>query len=149
MLNTAVPLLAPIALLPLLGVSKTYRGKVKIVIMRSLQEGQLFWTVIAMCAAACYEAAGHLEELSGQAGAQSGATVAWIAIGWHVVIIIASSVLVLLGTMDAINEAPPATAAEKLDAPQTDAAAPMIMVVSVWMSAVSAISFGATHLWAS
>src|SRR5476649_2236471 len=60
LLNVAVPLLAPIALLPLLGASKTYHDSVRTLVRRSLQEGQLFWTVIAMCAAACYEAAGHV-----------------------------------------------------------------------------------------
>jgi hypothetical protein len=145
LLNVAVPLLAPIALLPLLGAGKKYRGRVKSLIRRSLQEGQLFWTVIAMCAAAWYEAAVHLGQLQGTAEeVATGSTIAWTTIGWHILIIIISSVLVLLGTMDAADEEgrqPTVHTAEVLGR------APPIMVVSIWMSLATAVSFTATHLW--
>ncbi|MGK5035963.1 hypothetical protein [Janthinobacterium sp. LB3P118] len=147
LLNVGVPLLGPIALLPLLGAGKKYRGRVRKLIRRSLQEGQLFWTVIAMCAAASYEAAVHLGELKVTPKDISfGSTIAWTAIVWHSAIIIISSVLVLLGTMDAADEEAHAAsiqAAEGVDQ------APRIMVVSIWMSIATAVSFTATHLWAS
>lgn len=143
LLNVAVPLLAPIALLPLLGAGKKYRGRVRELIMRSLREGQLFWTVIAMCAAASYEAAVHMGELKGEE-ISFGSTIAWTAIVWHIAIIIISSVLVLLGTMDAADEEVHAATTRA-----ADAQAPRIMVVSIWMSIATAVSFTATHLWAS
>jgi hypothetical protein len=145
--NVAVPLLAPIALLPLLGAGKKYKGRVRELIRRSLQEGQLFWTVIAMCAAASYEAAVHLGELKGTPEDISfGSTIAWTAIVWHIAIIIISSVLVLLGTMDAADEE---IHAATIQAAEGVGQAPRIMVVSIWMSIATAVSFTATHLWAS
>lgn len=48
LLNVAVPLLAPIALLPLLGARRRYAGQVKALLRGTLGDGQLFWTVIAM-----------------------------------------------------------------------------------------------------
>jgi hypothetical protein len=98
-----------------------------------------------MCAAASYEAAVHLGELAGEE-IPFGSTVAWTAIVWHSAIIIISSVLVLLGTMDAADEevhAATIQAAEGVDQ------APRIMVVSIWMSIATAVSFTATHVWAS
>jgi hypothetical protein len=145
--NVAVPLLAPIALLPLLGAGKTYRGRVGALVRRSLQEGQLFWTVIAMCAAASYEAAVHLGELKGTPEhVSSGSNIAWAVIVWHIGIIIISSVLVLLGTMDAADEE---AHAASIQAAEIVGSAPRIMVVSIWMSLATAVSFTATHLWAS
>lgn len=144
--NVAVPLLAPIALLPLLGAGKKYKGRVGSILRRSLQEGQLFWTVIAMCASASYEAAVHLGELKGTPEKlSSGSTIAWTAIVWHIAIIIISSVLVLLGTMDAADEE---AHAASIKAAEGVGSAPRIMVVSIWMSIATAVSFTATHLWA-
>jgi hypothetical protein len=140
LLNLAVPLLAPIALLPLLGASKKYRGRVSEILQRSLQEGQLFWTVIAMCAAAWYEAAVHLGELGGTVEQRSdGITIAWTAIGWHIGIIIVSSVLVLLGTMDAADE--------EVQASNGTERPSRLMVLSIWMASITAATFTATHLW--
>lgn len=144
LLNVAVPLLAPIALLPLLGAGKKYKGRVGRLVRRSLQEGQLFWTVIAMCASASYEAAVHLGELKGTAeNVSSGTTIAWTAISWHITIIVISSVLVLLGTMDAADEEAHVANIQAADG------IPRIMLMSIGISTITAISFTATHLWAS
>jgi hypothetical protein len=53
--NVAVPIFAPIALLPLLNFSLAYREIAGDVLRGTVQHGQLLWTVIAMSAAACYE----------------------------------------------------------------------------------------------
>ena len=143
LLNVAVPLLAPIALLPLLGASEEYRYDVRKLIRRSLQEGQLFWTVIAMCAAACYEAAGHIATPEPM---EISKVLTWFAIGWHVVMIVASSVLVLIGAIDAAKHE------RRRDArPASDVlvAAPRVMVLSVWLSAITAVTYGATHILAN
>lgn len=145
LLNVAVPLLAPIALLPLLSASKKYPRMVRKLVRRSLQDGQLFWTVIAMCAAAWYEAAGNLQELSGNHDAvANGTIIAWVVIGWHTLIIVFSSVLVLLGTMDAYDEANGHT--RKKTAP-TGKPVPIIMRLSIWASAATAFSLTLTHAW--
>lgn len=73
LLNIGVPLLAPLALLPLLAAGRQHRGKVKVLLRWAVQDGQLYWPVIAMCA----------------------------AIGLHVLIIVVSSVLVSISTPDA------------------------------------------------
>lgn len=136
LLNVGVPLLAPIALLPLLFASEKYCGDVKTLIRRSLQDGQLFWAVIAMCATACYEAAG---QAANSPSLDTARATMWLALALHVVIIIASSVLVLLGAIDAEGRSTRATGS---DGP------PRIMVISIWMAAVTAVSFSMTHLWA-
>lgn len=142
--NVAVPLLAPIALLPLVGVRKRSRVSVKKLIRRSLQEGQLFWTVIAMCASACYEAATRLTALSKDL--DTDINIAWLAIVWHGLVIVGSAVLVLFGTIDAADD-------EVHDAAQAAADAtdrmPSIMTASLWTAGFTAISFCATHAWAS
>ena len=143
LLNVAVPLLAPIALLPLLGVSEQYRYDVRRLIRRSLQDGQLFWTVIAMCAAACYEAAGHV---AAPEYSEISKVISSFIIAWHVVVIVASSVLVLVGAIDAAkNER--YRAAQQVS--EVVGAAPRIMVLSIWLSAITAFSYLATHVWAN
>ncbi|HZV64474.1 MAG TPA: hypothetical protein VFG03_06150 [Telluria sp.] len=145
LLNVAVPLLAPIALLPLLSTSKRYPGTVKKLVRRSLQDGQLFWTVIALCAAAWYEAAGNLQRLSGNHDAVNiGIIIAWVAIAWHTLIIVFSSVLVLFGTMDAFDEE---LGQVRKKATQTGTPIPSIMRLSIWASAITAFSLTLTHAW--
>ena len=53
--NIGVPALGPIALLPLLSFSRSYRQTSKGIAVRSIRDGQLLWVVISMCASACYE----------------------------------------------------------------------------------------------
>jgi hypothetical protein len=77
--NVAIPIFAPVALLPLLSFSLAYRGVAAVALKAAVRHGQLFWTVIAMCSAACYELGGAL------AGANSASSRAliWIALVWH------------------------------------------------------------------
>jgi hypothetical protein len=145
LVNVAVPILAPIALFPLLSVGKKYRGRVRELIMRSVRGGQLFWTVIALCATASYEAAVYMSELEGEA-ISVGRMIAWTAIAWHITIIVISAVLIVLRTMEATDDD---AHAATLQAPQDVGQAPQILVVSIWMLVATAVSFTATHLWAS
>ena len=143
LLNVAVPLLAPIALLPLLGVSEEYRNDVRKLVRRSLQDGQLLWTVIAMCAAACYEAVGHVATVE---YFQISKAIASLIIAWHVVIIVVSSVLVLVGALDAArNERH--RAAQQVS--KVVGKPPRIMVLSIWLSAITAFTYLVTHIWAN
>ena len=146
-LNVAVPLLAPIALVPLLGARRRYVGKVKALIRRSLGDGQLFWAVIAMCAAAWYEAAVRLGELQGSAEhISNGRFIAWATIGWHIGVIVVSSVLVLVGAMEAADNA-----AEPIDSPASEPVRQpaRIMIISIGMSILTAVTVTVTHVWAS
>jgi|SRR5471030_303076 len=143
LLNVAVPLLAPIALLPLLSVSEEFRNDVRKLVRRSLQEGQLLWTVIAMCAAACYEAAGHV---AAPGKLETSKVITSVIIAWHVVMIVVSSVLVLVGAIDAArNERH--RAAQRVT--KVVGAVPRIMVLSIWLSAITALTYLATHIWAN
>jgi hypothetical protein len=95
--NVGVPVFAPIALLPLLKFSRYYRHAAQGITRRSIQDGQLFWVVISMCASACYEIGGALSE----APTRSTFVLMLAALLWHVLFIVAASILVCLGAADA------------------------------------------------
>lgn len=158
LVNVAVPLLGPIALLPLLGLRKKYKGRVRKILLRAVQEGQLCWTVIAMCVAACYEALGDVE--GAPVDADLNAIVRVVAITWHVLMIVCSATVVMFGAEDAEDEllyqqsaegrralAAAVVATEEIIG-QFDRPTP-IMKASVAMAAATAITFLATHIWAA
>lgn len=93
--NVCVPFLAPIALLPLLGLRKRFKGRTREIVMRSLQEGQLCWTVIAMCVAACYEASGEVHSFAGYPTANI--VIARLTTIWHGCMIVVASIVMMLG----------------------------------------------------
>ncbi|WGS50244.1 hypothetical protein LFL96_01665 [Paraburkholderia sp. D15] len=96
--NVAVPILAPLALLPLLGFSRFYQRASKGAAMRSMRDGQLLWVVISMCASACYEIGRALSSAS-----SDGVRAAMFAgLVWHGVFIVASAVIVSFGVADAM-----------------------------------------------
>lgn len=95
--NVAVPILAPIALLPLLNFSRAYREVAGDVLKAALQHGQLFWTVIAMSAAASYELGRALD----QPMFASSRSWIWVGLVWHMAFIVGSSVVVVFGAADA------------------------------------------------
>ena len=133
LLNIGVPLLGPLALLPLLAAGRQHKGKVKALLRWAVQDGQLYWPVIAMCAAACYEAAGTF----GQAHDKNKPVYAWAAIGWHVLIIVLSAVLVSIGTSDA-------TATRRRD--ETNAL-PRIVLVSIIVAVTTAVTYSMVHYY--
>lgn len=98
--NIAIPLLAPLALLPLVKIPRALRQRSRGVVMRTIQNGQLLWAAIPMSASACYLLAQHL----GLAGARSQWM--WTALTAQVALIVYAAVLVLLGAVEA-NLAPP------------------------------------------
>lgn len=158
LVNVAVPLLGPIALLPLLGLRKKYKGRVKKILLRAVQEGQLCWTVIAMCVAACYEASGDIN--GAPEHADINAIVRVVAITWHVLMIVGSATVVMFGAEDAEDELlyrhsaegrkalAEVIAANQETLDQVDEPRP-IMKASVIMAVATAITFLATHIWAS
>jgi hypothetical protein len=94
--NVAIPIFAPVALLPLLSFSLAYRDVTTAALKAAVRHGQLFWTVIAMCSAACYELGSALA----RANSASSRSLIWIALVWHTGFIVVSSVLVVIGSAD-------------------------------------------------
>ncbi|NPT33946.1 hypothetical protein GNZ11_05390 [Paraburkholderia xenovorans] len=94
--NVGVPVCAPFALLPLLSFSRFYRQSSKGIAIRSVQDGQLLWVVISMCAGACYEIGSALS------GASTKNTLAFMLAGllWHVLFMVAACILVSFGAAD-------------------------------------------------
>lgn len=151
-LNIGVPLLAPIALLFLLGSMKKYRRRRTEIVRGSIAEGQLFWTIIAMCAAAVYEAAVYLGQLQAAGADGWKTTVTWTLLGFHGLILVASALLVAFATIEAddAKEQKPQQQ-EPSDAAEGQPPAPMSSLVksSIRLALGIAVTFTVTHLWAS
>lgn len=128
--HIAIPIFAPIALLPLLTVSRTFRLSVNGVVYNAVKDGQLLWAGIAMCAGTCYEIALYLEHASAL-----GRSMAWIGLTACIFFITFSAVLVMLGAIDSLDENGDAHRAEPS----------RIMVISILLTAAAAGVFGAAH----
>jgi len=76
--NVGVPVLAPFAFMPLLNFSLACREIAGDVLKIAVRHGQLFWTVIAMSAAACYELGCALD----QPTSADGRAWVWIGLVW-------------------------------------------------------------------
>jgi hypothetical protein len=131
--NVAVPILAPVALLPLLNLSLAYREIAGDVLKMALRHGQLFWTVIAMSAAACYELGCALD----QPMSASSYSWVWVGLVWHAGIIVVSSVVVLFGAADARKYF---SAIESTDIPDR-----RLLWASVVTTAIVATTFSIPH----
>lgn len=131
--NVGVPVLAPFALLPLLNFSLAYREIAGDVLKIAVRHGQLFWTVIAMSAAACYELGCVPDQ---PMSADSHAWI-WIGLVWHVAFIAGSSVMVVFGAADARKYFSDSTT---LDVPSS-----MLMWSSVVATTIAATSFSLSH----
>lgn len=96
-ISIAVPLLAPVVLLPLMRFSTTFRAKSDRVLFRSIRDGQLLWTVIAMSAASCHAAT----ELIGQDLPQWKVRLVWTLFSVDVVLLCMAAATVLIKTAEA------------------------------------------------
>ncbi|RFU47157.1 hypothetical protein D0B32_13445 [Paraburkholderia sp. DHOC27] len=132
MANIGVPILAPVALLPMLRFSLAYREIAADALKAAVCHGQLFWTVIAMCAGACYELACAMD----RPGVTGGHVLIWMGLIWHGGFIVASSVIVVLGTADA--QAYGHAAAKSFTGKRMTRA-------SLFCTVVISISFAASH----
>lgn len=131
--NVGVPVFAPIALLPLLHFSRHYRHAARGLTRRSIQDGQLFWVVISMCASACYEIGCALSEAS----MRSTLALMLAALLWHVLFIVVASILVCLGAADAADRS--TRHAKELERDG------WLMWFSLLITAIVAASFSASH----
>ena len=131
--HIVIPVFAPIALLPMLRLGLTFRHTARGIVSRAVQDGQLFWVAITIGAENCYELAGYLNHATGVGG-----TVAWAVLFLVVVVIIFSSALVLVGTIDSLDR----------DVAREGAGGSKIIVlVSFLTTAVVAVIFSATHFF--
>jgi hypothetical protein len=131
--NIGVPVCAPFALLPLLSFSRFYRESSKGIAMRSVQDGQLLWVVISMCANACYEIGSALGEAS------NNNTPAFMLAGllWHVLFMVAACILVSFGAADSTSH----TGYRRGDEPPER----RLMWTSVIMTVTIAATFALSH----
>jgi len=128
--HIAIPIFAPIALLPLLALSRTFRLSVNGVVYNAVKNGQLLWAGIAMCAGTCYEIALYLGNAS-----PLGRSMAWLGLTACIFVITFSAVLVMLGAIDGLDEGGDAYREEPS----------RIMVISILLTAAAAGVFGGAH----
>lgn len=97
--SIGVPVFAPLALFPLLSFSRLYRHTSKGIAVRAIQDGQLLWVTISMCASACYEISSALGDAS------TDSTRAFMLAGllWHALFIVVASILVSFGAADSTS----------------------------------------------
>ncbi|MEZ0603048.1 hypothetical protein ACAX43_12960 [Paraburkholderia sp. IW21] len=131
--NVGVPVFAPIALLPLLSFSRFFRHASKGIATRAIQDGQLLWVVISMCASACYEIGCALGEAS------TNSTLAFMLAGllWHVLFIVVASILVSFAAADSVSR-PAYGGSEKTRDRR-------LMWLSLLMTTIVAASFSISH----
>ena len=130
--NVGVPVFGPVALPLLLSFSQLYGRSSRGIVTRVIQDGQLLWVVISMCASACYEIGCAL------GGASSGTALSLMlaSLAWHVLLIVTAAVLVTLGTADA--------ACFPIDA-RKPATRGLLVWPSLLLTVLSIASFSASH----
>jgi hypothetical protein len=133
LVNICVPVFGPILLLLLLRFSKSHKDISRGIVFRALKDGALFWTVIAMCAGAMFDLGAALTKGGLTAGVL---VVVWGALVWHIFVVAASAVLVLLGTIDAARPPPEVTGAFEDRSMYT---------ASVLTTAITVVTFAASH----
>lgn len=94
--NILVPTLAPIIFLLLPKIPRKTRPYAKGLVLKAVQDGQLFWVTIALCTVGCYELYTYVQ--TGVEGLWH--TGAIVGIVWFAVFSLVSMVLVVLQAMD-------------------------------------------------
>nr|WP_315594821.1 hypothetical protein [uncultured Cupriavidus sp.] len=101
--NIAIPLLAPLALLPLIKLPYFFRKYSRGIVMRAIEHGQMLWAVIPMSASACNLLAQHM------GGNSANQDLMWMVMCGHIVIIVLAAGMVLLGAMESCLTTQPGT----------------------------------------
>jgi hypothetical protein len=128
--HIVLPIFAPIAMLPLLAIGRTFRSSANDVVYNAVKNGQLLWAGIAMSAGACYEIGVYFEHASAL-----GRAYAWIGLAAGVFLMILSAVLVMLGAIDGLDEDFDAKSAEPS----------RMMVMSISLTTAAAVLLGFAH----
>lgn len=149
LMNVIVPLMAPSALLPFAGLNRRYRGQVRKLVFRSLKDGQLLWTVIAMCTSAMYDSARHVQALLIRDRATvAEASIAFAVIGWHGIVLLAAAMAVLMGALDGIESPTRREHGRDSRAADERESTPWLMRISGILAVATCLTYTATHLWA-
>lgn len=132
--NILVPTLAPIIFLLLPRVPRKTRPFADGLVLKAVQDGQLFWVTIALCAVGCYELYTYV---------QTGATGLWhtgaiVGIVCLAIFSIVSMVLVVLQAMDIPAQAtqPPVVVMSHDSG---------LVSLSVWFVVVTAVTVSGSH----
>ncbi|WP_144111124.1 hypothetical protein [Paraburkholderia sp. BCC1886] len=132
--NVGVPVFGPVALPLLLSFSHFYGGSSRGIVTRVIQDGQLLWVVISMCASACYEIGCAL----GGASSDTALSFMLASLFLHALLIVTATVLVSFGAADAA-----CFPADSRD-PKTRG---LLMWPSLLLTAISTVSFSVSHYW--
>lgn len=136
--NVLVPTLVPILFLLLPKIPRKTRPYAKGLVLKAVQDGQLFWVTIALCAVGCYELYTYVQ--AGVAGIMHSGAI--IGIVWFAIFGLVSMILVVLQAMDIpVQNAPTSGAAASYDSG--------LVSVSVWLVVVIAVSVCGAHYLAA
>lgn len=128
--HIVIPIFAPIALLPLLAISRSFRTSAQGAVYHAVKNGQLLWIGIAMSAGACYEIGLYLDH-----AVAAGRVYAWLGLAAGILIMIFSAVLVMLGAVDGLDN----------EFDERSAEPTRMMVTSIALTTLSAMLFGFAH----
>ncbi|PLQ01651.1 hypothetical protein [Cupriavidus pauculus] len=94
LINIAVPLLAPLALLPLARLPNFFREHSRGVFRRAIGHGQMLWAALPMSASACYMLSGAI------GGSSPDYHLSLAYLGAHICVIALSAAGIVLGAME-------------------------------------------------
>lgn len=94
LVNIAIPLLAPLALLPLVTLSTFFHGHGRRIVRRAVEHGQLLWAALPMSASACYMLIGALLQVV------PGRPIALVFLGVHICMMALSATGIVLGAIE-------------------------------------------------
>lgn len=146
LLNLGVPIAGPLFMLALFAVTHG-KAVARQLVVESVKNGQLFWSAIALSAAAIYEAAAALE------GRKGPVPLLELAIAVFSLIAFTSSILVMLATLKGYGDR---TAAS--DVTVSPAGPPVVAIpslsssavgVSIWLTGGTLFLFGLLHAYVS
>ncbi|MEC5217770.1 hypothetical protein RCH09_002732 [Actimicrobium sp. GrIS 1.19] len=135
--NILVPTLAPIIFLLLPKIPRKTRPYAKGLVLKAVQDGQLFWVTIALCAVGCYELYTYVQ--TGVEGLWH--TGAIIGIVWFAVSSLVSMVLVLLQAIDIPGEVAQPAVVGSHDSG--------LVSISVWFVLMTAVTVCGSHYLAA
>lgn len=142
-MNLLIPVAGPMLLL---GLITPVRGFVvaKQLIKASVNDGQLYWSSIALSAAAIYEAIAAFQD------GQGTPLYLGLAISAFVLTALAASIIVMLATLDSYNqEATNAAGCAETERNGGAAAVSYVVKVSYWLTFAVVVCTGILHIYVS
>ncbi|WP_233234941.1 hypothetical protein [Bordetella sp. LUAb4] len=141
MMNLLIPVVGPMLLLGLITPIRGF-GVAKQLIKESVDDGQLYWSTIALSAAAIYEAIDAFQEDRG-APLYLG-----LMISICVLIALVASIIVMLATLDSYNQnATNSTDSTEARRNGTGSAVSNLAKVSYWLTLAVVVCSGLQHIF--